>query len=264
MNNLSVRSKLFIKKNASTILTTIGSVGVVATAVLAVKATPKAMTLLEEAKKEKGEELTKLETVKVAGKVYIPTILTGVSTIACIFGANALNHRQQAALMSAYALLDNSYKEYKKKLIELHGQEAHEEIVNAIAIEKAKDVKVTGSYFATNCDLTADEACGEPVLFYEEYSNRYFQATIEQVLNASYHINRNYILRGYCYLNELYEFLGLEETDYGSVLGWTPTDEGEYWIEVNFRKVVLEDGMECYILELPFEPTYDFLECSYY
>lgn len=264
MNNLSVRSRLFIKKNASTILTTIGSVGVVATAVLAVKATPKAMILLEEAKKEKGEELTKLEKVKVAGKVYIPTVVMGVSTIACIFGSNILNQRQQAALMSAYALLDNSFKEYKNKLIELHGQEAHEEIVNAIAIEKAKDMRVSGSYFCSSCDLTADERCGEPVLFYEEYSNRYFEATIEQVLQAEYHINRNYILRGYCYLNELYEFLGLEETDYGSVLGWTPTDEGEYWIEFNHRKVTLDDGLECYILEMPFEPTYDFLECSYY
>lgn len=264
MNNLSVRSRLFIKKNASTILTTIGSVGVVATAILAVKATPKAMTLLEEAKKEKGEELTKLETLKVTGKVYIPTILTGVSTIACMVGANVLNHRQQAALMSAYALLDNSFKEYKKKLIELHGQETHEEVMNAIAIEKAETMYVRGSYFGSSCDLTSDESCSDPVLFYEEYSNRYFESTIEQVINAAYHLNRNYILRGYSYLNELYEFLGLEETDYGSVLGWTPTDEGEYWIEFNYRKVTLNDGRDCYILELPFEPTYDFLECSYY
>ena len=264
MNNLLRNTKIFWKRNGSTILTCAGAVGVVTTSIMAVKATPKALSLLEEAKKEKGEELTTIETIRVAGPTYIPTILIGASTLACIFGANILSKRDQAALASAYALLDNSFKEYKETLKELYGEEAHQNIMDHIAIEKANEVGVHGSYFATTCDLTADEACGEPVLFYEEHSNRYFEATIEQVINAEYHLNRNYILRGYSYLNELYEFLGLETTDYGSVLGWTPTDEGEYWIEFNHRKVTLDDGLECYILEMPFEPKYDFLEYNYY
>ena len=116
MNHLLHHSKLFFKRNSSTILTCVGALGVVTTSVLAVKATPKALALIEAAKEEKGEELTPVETVQVAGPVYIPAIVTGVSTIACIFGANALNKRQQAALMSAYALLDSSYKEYKAKV----------------------------------------------------------------------------------------------------------------------------------------------------
>ena len=264
MNHFLNRSVLFCKRNASTILTYAGGMGVVATSVMAVKATPKALALLEDARKEKEEDLTKMEVVQVAGPAYIPAIVTGASTIACIFGANTLNKRQQAALASAYALVDNAFKEYKGKVKELYGEETHNEIVNSIMVEKANDVAVHGAYFCTDCDLTKDEACGEPVLFYEEHSNRYFEATIEQVINAEYHLNRNYILRGYSYLNELYEFLGLETTDYGSVLGWTPTDEGEYWIEFNHRKVTLDDGLECYILEMPFEPKYDFLEYSYY
>ena len=264
MNKLLRNTKVFWKRNGSTILTCAGAVGVVTTGIMAVKATPKALKLIEEAKEEKGEDLTTLEIVRVAGPSYIPTILIGVSTIACIFGANVLNQRNQAALASAYALLDSSFKEYKETLKELYGEEAHQNIMDHIAIEKAKEVGVHGSYFATTCDLTADERCGEPVLFYEEYSNRYFEATIEQVINAEYHLNRNYILRGYSYLNELYEFLGLETTDYGSVLGWTPTDEGEYWLEFNHRKVTLDDGLECYILEMPFEPKYDPLDDNYY
>lgn len=40
-------------------------------------------------------------------------------------------------------------------------------------------------------------------------------------------------------------------------MGWAPTDEGEYWIEFNSRKTVLDDGLEVYILETPFEPTYE-------
>ena len=106
MTNLFEASKLFFKRNGSFILTCIGAVGVVATSVTAVKATPKAIKLIEKREQEKGEKLTVLETIKVAGPAYIPSLAIGVSTIACIFGANGLNKKQQASIMRAYALLD--------------------------------------------------------------------------------------------------------------------------------------------------------------
>ena len=264
MSNLLNNSLNFLKKNSPTILTIIGGVGVIATSVMAVKATPKALEKLKIAKEEKGEELTKVEKIKTAGPVYIPAVVTGASTLACMFGANVLNKRYQASLISAYALIDTSFKEYKDKLKELYGEETHQTIVDAIAVEKAENTYVRGSYMVSECDQLLDGVTSEPVLFYEEYGNRYFEATIEQVLNAEYHLNRNYILRGYSNLNELYDFLGLEPTDYGSTVGWTPTDEGEYWIEFNHRKVILDDGLECYILEMPFEPSTEYGGYSYY
>lgn len=254
------QSQLFFKRNAPTILTVLGGAGIVVTSVMAVKATPKALEILEEAKEEKGEDLTPIEIVKAAGPVYIPTVIIGVSTLACVFSANALNKRQQAALSSAYALIDSSFKEYKGKLKELYGEETHNNVVNAIAVEKAEDMCIRNSYMCGTCSLSEEASDSEPRLFYDMHSGRYFESTIEQVLNAEYHLNRNYILRGYAYLNELYEFLGIEETDYGSVMGWAPHDDGMYWIEFNHRKVVMDDGLECYILEMPFEPTYDFFE----
>ena len=62
-----MNARLFAKRNASTVLTCLGGVGVVATTVLAVKATPKALQLIEEEKQKKGEELSKWEVVKTAG-----------------------------------------------------------------------------------------------------------------------------------------------------------------------------------------------------
>lgn len=250
---------LINKRSASTILTVIGGVGVVVTALMATNAKPKATKLLDKAREEKGEELTTFEKIKTAGPVYIPTIITGAGTIACIFGANILNKRQQASLMSAYALVDNSFTEYKNKLKELYGEEAHEEIINAIAVEKAREVSINASTLCANTCLTDDEACGEPVLFYDEWSGRYFESTIEQVITAEYHLNRNFVLRGYAVLNELYEFLGLDVTDYGSTVGWAVEDE-LYWIDFNHNKVVLDDGLECFILETPWGPSTDFLE----
>lgn len=256
-----MNSRLFVKRNASTILTCLGGVGVVATTITAVKATPKALRLIEEAEQKKEEELTKWEKVKTAGPTYIPTVGLGISTLVCVFGAHILNQHQQAALMSAYALVDQSYKDYRRKLKELYGEEVDQEVREAIAIEKAEDIGVRGSYLGTNCDLSLEESNGEPQVFYDEHSGRYFESTVEQVLTAEYHLNRNYILRGYSYLNEFYEFLGIEETDYGSVLGWAPNDDGMYWIDFNHRKLESEEGKDVYIIEMPFEPTYDFLEC---
>ena len=53
MQGLIPTSKTFFKKNGSTILTCFGAAGVIATAISAAKATPKALLLLEEAEKEK-------------------------------------------------------------------------------------------------------------------------------------------------------------------------------------------------------------------
>lgn len=126
----------FLKRHSSTILTVMGAIGVGATAVIAVKDTPKALRILEEAEQEKGEELTVKEKIITAGPVYIPAIAVGVSTITCIFGANALNKRNQAALMSAYALLDQSYKDYKRKVSDIYGEDADKKIIEEVAKEE--------------------------------------------------------------------------------------------------------------------------------
>lgn len=257
MSNLRWKVEKFAKRNAATILTFVGAAGVVVTSIAAVKGTTKAVKLLEQAEKEKGEELSKKEIVKVAGPSYIPAVVIGVSTIACIFGANVLNKKTQAALSSAYALIDQSYKDYKRKLVELHGEEMHQEIVDAIAVEKADKVYLNANNLAGSCYLDLDEDFSDPVLFYDEYGNRYFESTIEKVITAEYHLNRNYVLRGSTDLNELYEFLGLEPTDYGAEVGWCTGSE-IYWIDFNHRKVVMEDGLECYIIEMPFGPMADY------
>ena len=54
MNKLVHRASLYVRRNAPTILTCVGGIGVVATSVMAVKATPKALKLIEEAEREKG------------------------------------------------------------------------------------------------------------------------------------------------------------------------------------------------------------------
>lgn len=261
MNNLLSYSKTFLSRNASTILTIIGGAGVVGTAVLAATATPKALASVEEAKVEKGEDLTTWETVKAAGPAYIPAVVTGTSTLMCIFGANMLGKRSQAALTSAYALINESYNQYKGKLKELYGEEAHNNIIDAIAVEKAEEVRVCNYNLCSYCDLSVEDGTSELKLFYDEYSNRFFESTIERVINAEYHFNRNFVLRGYAYLNELYEFLGLEQTDYGSKVGWSICDDELFWVDFNHRKAFMDnETMEAYIIETPWGPSVEAMQ----
>lgn len=244
-----------IKKNSPTILSVLGSIGVISTAILTAKSTPKAMKLIDDAEKEKGEELSKWETIRVAVPTYIPSLLIGTGTIVCIFGANILNKRTQASIASAYALLDQSYKEYKNKLKELYGEETHKSIMDSIAIDHAKDVHISchSNYGFDTCNLSVESNDGRPILFYDAFSKRYFEKTIDQVLNAEYHINRNFTLRCGSTVNEFYEFLGLSPIDGGDSLIWMPCDY-YLWIDFNHRKVELEDGMHCYIIEMIYEP----------
>lgn len=235
-----------------TILTVVAALGVVTTMVLTAKAVPKAEKRKAEAEEEKGEELTKLETAVAIAPAYIPTVLVGASTIACIFGISVFSHKSQASLASAYALLDTSFKEYKGKLKELYGEEAHQKILEAIAVEKAEHMYLTAATFGTACDLSLDENTSEPVWFFEENGNCLFQATIEQVIQAEYHFNRNYVLRGYANVGELYQFLGLPTDELKDTMWWTVCDE-LYWIDFNHRKKEI-DGKMCYFIETPFPP----------
>lgn len=236
--------QLFLRRNSSTILTCAGGVGVVATAVLTAKATPKAMRLLEEARKEKGDDLTNLEKIQAAGVAYIPPLLVGAGTIACIFGANTLNKRQQASLMSAYALLDSSYKEYRKKVEELYGEGSDENVKNEIAKDKYK-----------NDDIPKENGLE---LFFDEFSGRFFRSTLEKVQQAQYEINRDLTMREWATINDFYDYLDIPYVDYGDEIGWsTVMNEQMYWqtwVDFSNLKMVDDDNLEYYIVRMYQEP----------
>lgn len=234
-----------VRLKIPTILTCVGAIGVVLTSVSASKATLKADKLLKEATNSKKEELTTSEILKIVTPIYVPSILIGASTIACIFGANILNKRAQASLASAYALLDEAFKEYRKKLIELHGEEADIEIRDAIAREHC-------NYHQIGLD-TPDTK----MKFYEPISDRFIYAYEKEIMDAEYHLNRNFVLRGYSPLNEFYKFLGLPETEEGDKLGWS-CDYGYCWIDFEHR-LVENDGDPYYRIVSIFAPDEEYL-----
>lgn len=258
IQKLFYKSATYLKRNSSTILTVASAVGVVATAATVATATPKALKRVSKAQEAKGEDLTTLEAVVAAAPAYIPSAVIGVSTIACIFGANILNKRQQAALVSAYALVDGAYKDYRNKVREMLGEETDIKICDAIMKDKREEGVV-----AYAPGLNPGNLDGEKCLFYDEYGERYFEASMNEVLNAEYHLNRNFTLRGCASVNEFYSFLGLENAVFGDAVGWSAVEfiEGGLmpWIDFDHRTTKIEDGseagLECTVISYVFGPS---------
>lgn len=259
------RTQLFLRKHSSTILTVVGSAGVIVTSVLAVKATPKALKLIEEEKQSRTTaktiyadnekylipyypELTKLEIVKVAWKPYIPAVISGVSTIACIFGANMLNRRNQAALMSAYALLDNTYREYREKTKELYPEE-----------NSNIEHEIIKSKFDQDMDIDLDDGKEQ---FFDFQSMRWFRSTREEVEQAAELLNKKLAMDGHACLNDFYDILGVGHTPYGYQLGWSIMYNDKMYgkpeLDFNYEKHELDDGMEYTIITIDYPPSLEY------
>ena len=125
------RQHIQSSKHSPEILTGIGIAGMAYTVVTAVKATPKALRIIEEEKPE-----TKLEAIKATWKCYIPTIVTGVMSTACLIGANSVNARRNAALAAAYNISQAALVEYKDKTLETVGEATEQVIRESIAKDK--------------------------------------------------------------------------------------------------------------------------------
>lgn len=232
------------------ILTVLSIAGVVGTSVMAGRVTPKALELIKDKKDELGaDRLKPMEVVQTTWKCYIPSILIGMGTVTCIIGIGYMNKRNQASLMSAYAMLNESYKQYRKSAKIVYGEGADDKI----HAEMAKDAMVSSydwGYQIYNMDMDSES---ERLLFYDLASKKYFRTTMAAVLNAQYHVNRNLSIRGDCSLNEYLSFLGIESVDNGDEIGWDISyliEELEcYWLDFDNYKTTLEDGLECIIID---------------
>lgn len=248
LTQIASKTQRYTKKNASTILTCLGALGVVGTTLSAIKATPKAMKILVEQDIEKVTEddrhPTVFEKALVVAPVYFPTILFGTATIICIFGANTLNKKKQAALTSAYAYLNSSFNEYKDKVKAIYGEDGEKRVREEIA----KDKYIQQSMPETNEDM----------LFFDEYSGRYFESTLFDLQNAVYRLNRTFALEGYTNLNEFYRYVDLPETEYGEILGWSGLKCWETvnsaWIDIKWDDMELTDGLVAQAIHFPIPP----------
>ena len=114
---------MFTKKYSPEILSGLAVAGVVTTAVLAVRATPKAVAQIKGMEElDPGTVILKRQRVALVWKYYIPAALSAAGTIACIAGASRIGSRRNTALVAGMALADRAFQEYKEEVKEVLGE----------------------------------------------------------------------------------------------------------------------------------------------
>lgn len=243
-----------VQKKAPEILTGIGIAGMATTVVLAVRATPKAMRLIEDEELRRGADesyetcdLKTHEIVKVAWTPYIPALLMGIGSTACLIGGISVSARRTAALATAYKISETALSEYKEKMIEAVGEKK----VHAIK-EKIDKETVEKNPVSKNQVILTEKG---NTLCYDVLSGRYFKSDIEKIKKAVNEINRQLTYDMYISLNEFYDELGLPHTKMGYDLGWN-LDDG--LVEPTFSSQIADDDTPCIVLDYVVAPKYDY------
>ena len=235
-------------KHSPEILTGLGIAGMITTTVLAVKATPKALDLINDRKDElETEKLPPIEVVKTAWKCYIPAAVTCATSTACLIGASSVNLKRNAALATAYKLSESAISEYKDAVIDKLGEKKEQTIRDKVAEEKMKKNPVSSSeVFITEKGNT---------LCYDTISGRYFKSDIDRIKRAENAINKQLLDEMYVSLNDLYDELDLDHTKLGDELGWK-IDDG--LVELYFSSQLADDGTPCVVMDFTRAPKYNF------
>lgn len=255
-----------VSKYGPEIAVGVGIAGMITTTILAVKATPKSLRLIEAEKKRRNHEIKEeakesgkdtvglidrlsiLDTVKVAWKPYIPAMISGALSIGCIVGASTVHVKRNAALATAYQLAANTLSDYKEKVIETIGEEREREVQKKVDAKKVERINSTEPSFVRK----GKPLCIEPI------SGRPFEMDLEDVKAA---INRlNYRLTGgmeECIsLSEWYDEIGLKHTDVSDYMGWNIYSDG--LITVTEVPSSTDDGELCWVLEYAVLPHYKY------
>ena len=238
-----------LKKHSPEIFLVTGIVGGVVSAVMACKATTKVSKIIEEkndavegVRKYEGDSQINSETgeneilyskedakkdlviiytqtgVKLV-KLYGPSILLGVASIASILASNNIMRKRGAALMAAYTTLDTGFREYRKRVADRYGEDVEREIRYGTTRQTITDENGEEQTVEVSEQLPS----GEYLTVFDENSSLW-----EESPDMNLYILRckeayaNDMLRakGHLFLNDIYEELGLPETRAGQVVGW--------------------------------------------
>lgn len=267
-----------VHKQLPTILTGLAVGGVIGTVVLAVRATPKAIMLAEEHHKKLYDErdrefenysleefsgvsddhpwylrttkMAKLDLVKIAWRPYLPAVGMGLVTLACIIGANSINHKRNAALVSAAAISELALKEYQDKVVETLGEKSDRKVRDEIAKSRILDNSAPTSKELMIVD-------NNDMLCYDAYSGRYFKGNIEEIRRGVNELNRIMMCGERVSLNDFFYQLGLKPTKFGDEVGWA-FDYGRPLMELDFSSTLTDDGRPCLVVGYRNPPTVNF------
>lgn len=270
-----------VKKYSPEILVAAGVVGVVTSAVMACKATIKAGDVLEETRKQietihecqadkglaesgrytqedakKDLAIVYTQTGVKFAKLYGPAVALGALSIASILASNNILRKRNVALGAAYAALDRGFKDYRKRVVERFGEEVDRQLKYNIQTKKVdevvtdpetgkekkvkKQVEVSnGSEFASPYARFYDDGC--------KGWGKDAEANLMFLRAEQNYANDRLRTRGYLFLNEVYERLGIPTTRMGQCVGWiydpkNPDHDGDNYVDFGIYDMYREKG----------------------
>lgn len=239
-----------VTNNAPVILTSVGVVGVFTTAFFAGKASIEAYEIVKDVEGRHGvagDLKTRVkERVSMTWKCYIPPVLIGATTVACIVGAHSVHTRRAAALMSVYTLTETALKEYRNKVVETIGENKEQKIRDSIAQDKVRnnppnktEVIITGN---------GDVLCLETI------TGRYFTSTHDKIMKAQNEINFRILNEMYASHNDFCQLVGLPDTLLGDQIGWTTDNQ----MDIEFSSALTPDDQPCLAITYSMNPKSDY------
>ena len=243
---------VLIKKHSPEILIGVGIAAGITAGISAVMATPKALTLIEEEKRDRRKEamknsidgmvyepepITKLDMVELTWKTYLPSVALAALSVVSIISSNRISSRRTAALAAAYSLSETAFSEYKDKVAETIGEKKASIIEEKVAQDQIKKIPMLP-------DEIEETGHGE-FLFLDPKSGRYFRSSKEFIDRVMVKLNSQLMNEMWVPLNDLYDELGIRTTELGRDLGWN-IDDGIVNMSISY--ISDDDGNPCGVL----------------
>lgn len=239
-------ARKLVVDNSPAILTGLAVAGVVSTAILAAKGTPRALQELSEAESEFRDPLTVIQKVTLVGHCFVPAAITGTFTIACMIMAQSINAKRYAAMMGALNISEIAQKEYRQKVAETLGEAKEQKVSDSVAQDRVTNAPVDDR----NVIITGKGN----VLCYDTYSDRYFESEMQTLRKAENDINFELLHEMYASLNDFYSAVGLPRLPSGEEVGWTADRKFELRISTSLAK----DDRPCLTLSFGVSPVRGF------
>lgn len=235
------RQILLARKASPQVLFAGGVVGVVATAVLASKATLNLEETLEDIneKKRMAKELHAsghdaysdkdyqqdmavlgVRSVGKVAKLYMPALIVGTVSIAALTSSHVILTKRNVALTAAYAALDKGFRDYRDRVISELGEEKDKEFLYEKEVRKVEEKTEKGT---KTKEVSVAKNASIYARFFDQLNPNW--ETTPEYNRVWLQAKQNYAndrlnAKGHLLLNDVYDMLGFERTKAGCVVGW--------------------------------------------
>lgn len=245
INKLGLKAK----KHSPEIMLGLGVVGVVASTVLACRATLKLNEVLEEKEetmekineyveengysdkyteqdKAKDTTIVYAQTAVKVAKLYAPAVVLGVASLGSILYSHKILSGRNVAVSAALAASTKGFNEYRKRVVERFGEEVDRELRYDIRYEEVEKTVTDKKGKEKTVKETVEVAHAEPSIYARCFDEGCAQWTKDPecnritLQNLQNYANDRLRLKGYLFLNEVYQMIGFEETKAGQIVGW--------------------------------------------